>query len=117
MTIIFLYKNILTDIAISSKIKYRIYPYKQIVIISHSFRKTIYCFLLNFFPKNSINNTIPIPTIKKIIAHKNWLSHWYWSGKIFFAVHKLASKVSFHGQILFKDHSINPVKEARVIIL
>ena len=39
MIIIFLYKNILTDSASSCKIKYEIYPYKQIVIISHSFEK------------------------------------------------------------------------------
>lgn len=40
MIIIFLYKNILTDIAISCKTKHKIYPYKQIVIISHSFERT-----------------------------------------------------------------------------
>jgi len=74
-------------------------------------------YLLNFFPRNSINNTIVIHTKKQIIANNSWLSQLYWFGKIFFAVHKLASKVSFHGQILSKDHSINPVKEARVIIL
>lgn len=36
---------------------------------------------------------------------------------MFFPIHKSASKVSFHGHILFNDHSINPVKEANVAIL
>ena len=95
------------------------------ISIDHRSCLSIFCplvgkefyFLLNFFPKNSINSTIPIPTIKQIMAHKSWFSHWYWFGKIFFAVHKFASKVSFQGQILFKEPSINPVNEARVIIL
>ena len=34
-----------------------------------------------------------------------------------FAVHKLASIVSFRGRILFNDHNMNHVNEARVIIL
>ena len=64
---------------------------------------------------------MPIPTIKQIIAHKSWLlSHVkasYWPGKIFLQVHHSLYTVSFHGQILFNDHNINPVKEANVAIL
>ena len=41
----------------------------------------------------------------------------YCPGKIFFHVHHSEYTVSFQGQILFNDHSINPVKDANVAIL
>ena len=49
MTIIFLYKNILTDIATNCKIMDKIYPYKQIVIFSHSFEIRKFCSLNAIF--------------------------------------------------------------------
>jgi len=62
-----------------------------------------------------------IQNVKHIIAHKIWLLSQtivsYWFGKIFFQIHKLVSIISFQGQILFKDHNINPVKDANVAIL
>ena len=49
MTIIFPYKNILTDIVINCKIKDKIYPYKRIVIISHFFEVRKSCSLNAIF--------------------------------------------------------------------
>ena len=76
---------------------------------------------MSLFQRNSISKTITIPTIKQIIAHKIWLlSHVidsYWFGSIFLPIHKSVSNVSFQGQILFNDHSINPVNDAKVNIL
>ena len=40
-----------------------------------------------------------------------------WFGKIFFQTHHWEYTVSFQGQILFNDHSINPVNDANVAIL
>ena len=87
-------------------------------------RNDIFYFLLNFFPRNSIKSTIPIQITKQITAHKIWLlSHEIasnWFGRMFFQVtssSQILLREAFQGQILFKEPSINPVNEARVIIL
>ena len=55
------------------------------------------------------------------MAHKIWLlshvrdSNWF--GNIFLHVHHSLYTVSFQGQILFKEPSINPVNDANVAIL
>ena len=68
------------------------------------------------FHRYSIPKTTIIHSKKHKKAHNNWYSSPR-QGRIFFSVQRVESKVCFRGQILFKDHNINPVSEANVIIL